>query len=476
MKPIPSSATDDTTLLARAWRLQLERIGTDARAILAQFDTPELQAMSNLFYDELQGDPRALRFLSSQQVQQRLKPSMQRWLRDLLRATVADVDTLVATNHRVGQVHARIDIPVDLVARGMRVLRRHLCQRIVAAGHPPQATHAALIGLNTSMDIAIEGMTLAYADAHDRSARTEAAYRLFSLVQNVGTERERQRALLLDWENTLLYSLAGHDESPESLQLSSSEFGLWFVHKGIPSFGENAETQRISELVSGIDTHLRASPYGALGREALQAIRSDLAAIRHLLAMLFERIGELDAGSDALTNLLNRRFLPPVLRREMELANRTGRAFALIAMDLDHFKQVNDEHGHDIGDRVLQHLAALLDQHTRGSDYVFRLGGEEFLVVVVAVTDKQALGIAEGLRHHLATSPVTLPNGQALPITASFGVALFNGDPDYERLMARSDAAMYEAKRAGRNRVQLASDDVAPAVRRSPESRISPYG
>ena len=179
--------------------------------------------------------------------------------------------------------------------------------------------------------------------------------------------------------------------------------------------------------------------------------------------LLFERIGELDAGSDALTNLLNRRFLPTVLRREIELATRNRTPFSLLLLDLDHFKAINDGHGHDAGDRALQHVAGLLGQLTRGSDYLFRYGGEEFVVVLVAASESQATVIAESLRRQIAQSPVALANGQVLALTASIGVAGHDGHPDYERLMARADAAMYEAKRSGRNRVVVASADLQEA-------------
>ncbi|PAM39216.1 diguanylate cyclase, partial [Acinetobacter baumannii] len=114
--------------------------------------------------------------------------------------------------------------------------------RLRADAHDNDTAFAAIDCLSAIMDIAMEGMTLAYTHARERSSRTDAAYRLFSLVQNVSTERERQRALLLDWENNLLYTLAGHAAGADNASLATSEFGLWFTHKGIPSFGESSET------------------------------------------------------------------------------------------------------------------------------------------------------------------------------------------------------------------------------------------
>ncbi|MER2176956.1 MAG: diguanylate cyclase, partial [Stenotrophomonas maltophilia] len=192
------------------------------------------------------------------------------------------------------------------------MLKHRLFDRIIAQAEESATAFAAIHCLSASMDIALEGMTLAYTHARERSSRTDAAYRLFSLMQNVSTERERQRALLLDWENALLYAMASQNAEAELTGLARSEFGLWFTHKGIPSFGESSETGQVGALIAVVDTQLQealAHADFAARFGALQAIRERLAQIRTLMGMLFERIGELDAGSDALTNLLNRRFL-----------------------------------------------------------------------------------------------------------------------------------------------------------------------
>jgi len=449
--------------LAMAWGQTLAQTPADAAALLAGLSAASPPELAYHFYDVLLEDPRASRFLSHDQVRLRLKPAMQRWLQQILTATPDSINALVAAQRVIGDVHARVGIPVDLVARGARVLKHRLFDLIIAQADDSATAYAAIHCLSASMDIALEGMTLAYTHARERSSRTDAAYRLFSLVQNVSTERERQRALLLDWENALLYAMASQNADAQLTGLAQSEFGLWFTHKGIPSFGESSETGQVGALVSAVDTHLRealAHADFAARFSALQGIRERLAQIRTLMGMLFERIGELDAGSDALTNLLNRRFLPTVLRREIELANSTQTPFSLLLLDLDHFKAINDAHGHDGGDRALQHVAALLGQLTRGSDYLFRYGGEEFVVVLVAATAAQAEVIAENLRKHIAQSPVHLANGQRLALTTSIGVAAHDGHPDYERLMARADAAMYQAKKRGRNQVVLASDDL----------------
>ncbi len=458
----PPQLDDASQPLAEAWQHCLQQAGPAATALLHAAATDAPPALAQRFYEVLLQDGRARRFLSHDQVKQRLQPAMQRWLVQLLTTDADGIAATVASQRVIGDVHARVGIPVDLVTRGARVLKHELFVRLRDDAPDSATAFAAIDCLSAIMDIAMEGMALAYTHARERSTRADAAYRLFSLVQNVGTERERQRALLLDWENALLYALAGHVQASESASLATSEFGLWFTHKGIPSFGESSETQQVGQLMARIDGNLQRASHDTPAQRlaVLPAIREDLAAIRTLMTLLFERIGELDAGSDALTNLLNRRFLPTVLRREIELATRNRTPFSLLLLDLDHFKAINDGHGHDAGDRALQHVAGLLGQLTRGSDYLFRYGGEEFVVVLVAASESQATVIAESLRRQIAQSPVALANGQALSLTASIGVAGHDGHPDYERLMARADAAMYEAKRSGRNRVVVASADL----------------
>ncbi len=467
----PSPADNDDHGLAAAWRRSLADAGPDAARVLSAVAATEGAAMAVHFYQVMMDDTRASRLLSHDQVRTRLQPAMQRWVSDLLHATPDNVEGLIAAQRMIGDVHARVGIPVDLVTRGTRVLKQRLFRSIATLAGHGEAAHAAVASLTASFDIALEGMTLAYSNARERSTRTDAAYRLFSLVQNVGTERERQRALLLDWENTLLYALASQCDTLGFQSLARSEFGLWLTHKGIPSFGESAETRQACSLVAEVDLVLQQ----ALREEGdpraraaqLQDIRTRVGQIRNLLGMLFERIGELDAGCDALTNLLNRRFLPTVLRREIDLAEKSQGSFAVLLLDLDHFKAINDAHGHEAGDRALQHVAGILGQLTRGSDYVFRYGGEEFVVVLVAVDEPQALAIAGNLCRRVSESPVALADGGSLDITASIGVALHDGHPDYERVMARADAAMYQAKKRGRNCVVLADATLPDAPGRA---------
>ena len=162
------------------------------------------------------------------------------------------------------------------------------------------------------------------------------------------------------------------------------------------------------------------------------------------------------ATQDFLTGLLNRRETFRRLDEELQRSRRLATPFSVLLLDLDHFKQVNDVHGHSAGDLVLQAVAAALRQGVRPYDLCCRYGGEEFLVILPETALEDAAGIAERLRRDIENLKITAAKETALQITASIGAAALLGHETIDQLIARADEAMYNAKSSGRNRVCLA--------------------
>jgi two-component system, cell cycle response regulator len=156
------------------------------------------------------------------------------------------------------------------------------------------------------------------------------------------------------------------------------------------------------------------------------------------------------ANTDHVTRLLNRRGGQQAIARETSRARRDRTPLSFVLLDIDHFKKVNDTHGHAVGDRVLTHVSALVSKAIRGYDLAVRWGGEEFLVVLPGVPRLKALVVAERVRMAVSTLAVQdLP-----PVTISAGVAeLMPTDTSAEAAIARADEALYRAKSTGRNRV-----------------------
>lgn len=154
--------------------------------------------------------------------------------------------------------------------------------------------------------------------------------------------------------------------------------------------------------------------------------------------------------TDRLTGLYNRLKLDAVLAAELQRAGRFGQAFSIVLLDLDHFKAVNDRHGHPVGDQVLLALADLLRHHGRRTDSVGRWGGEEFLIICPHTDAAGALTLGENLRQAMRARDFPVVGRQ----TASFGVTTYQSGDQEKDLLARADAALYEAKRLGRDRVE----------------------
>jgi diguanylate cyclase (GGDEF)-like protein len=163
---------------------------------------------------------------------------------------------------------------------------------------------------------------------------------------------------------------------------------------------------------------------------------------------------EKQALVDGLTGLANRRAASDALHAEAARAERLQTPLSVVLVDLDGFKDVNDAHGHAVGDAVLRALAEVLRETLRESDIAGRWGGEEFLLLLPGADEEGAVQLAERVRNGLATCRI--PGVPDLRVTASFGVAEYAGETNTEQLLAAADDALYRAKRGGKNRVERA--------------------
>ncbi|MEM9704745.1 MAG: diguanylate cyclase, partial [Pseudomonadota bacterium] len=197
-----------------------------------------------------------------------------------------------------------------------------------------------------------------------------------------------------------------------------------------------------NELIARVSTQIRRKRY-------IDQLRSSLQASLEM------------AVTDQLTGLYNRRYLASHLSAMFDRAYWTGKPLAIMIMDLDHFKSINDTYGHDAGDRVLQEFAERIRGSIRGIDLACRYGGEEFLIAMPD-TDKRFAGlVAERLRQEVEASKVQLNGGRdTLNVTVSIGIASSEDGPNEDnaqKLIKRADEALYEAKSGGRNRVQYSA-------------------
>lgn len=173
-----------------------------------------------------------------------------------------------------------------------------------------------------------------------------------------------------------------------------------------------------------------------------------------------ERLEQL-ATIDPLTGVQNRRAMNEELGEAMAHAERTGMSYALVMMDIDHFKKINDTYGHGVGDGVLVDLVTRVQQSTRKSDQLFRYGGEEFVLLLPGVDGAGLSAVMNNLQH-IVRKKVKHPDGA---ISASFGVAILRHSEQVSNWLDRADSALYEAKQMGRDRVVFSGKTPEPAAK-----------
>ncbi|MCK6413580.1 MAG: GGDEF domain-containing protein [Azonexus sp.] len=224
-----------------------------------------------------------------------------------------------------------------------------------------------------------------------------------------------------------------HNDNRYRLHDCDSTNGTWLNHRRVGA--EGVELQREDRIVVG-DTELKFLPHDA----------AELEYLRRLEAL---------AHTDAITQVFNKGHIGELMDSEFNRARRQGQGFSLLVIDLDHFKLINDNHGHDAGDHVLLEVAQLLKGEVAAIGGILgRFGGEEFVVVLSDTDAARASAHAEKLRAAVAARPLAY-EGNPIPLTASIGVATASRACEHVReLFRRADAGVYRAKREGRNCVR----------------------
>ncbi|MDX5541241.1 GGDEF domain-containing protein [Escherichia coli] len=422
------------------WTGLVEQADPPIRAKAAEIAVAHAHYLSIEFYRIVRIDPHAEEFLSNEQVERQLKSAMERWIINVLSAQVDDVERLIR------------------VSGAEKILYPVIFSSNYSAAEKLQVYHFSI----NSIDIAMEVMTRAFTFSDSSASKEDENYRIFSLLENAEEEKERQIASILSWEIDIIYKVLLDSDLGSSLPLSQADFGLWFNHKGRHYFSGIAEVGHISRLIQDFDgifnqtmRNTRNLNNRSLRVKFLLQIRNTVSQIITLLRELFEEVSRHEVGMDVLTKLLNRRFLPTIFKREIAHANRTGTPLSVLIIDVDKFKEINDTWGHNTGDEILRKVSQAFYDNVRSSDYVFRYGGDEFIIVLTEASENETLRTAERIRSRVEKTKLKAANGEDIALSLSIGAAMFNGHPDYERLIQIADEALYIAKRRGRNRVEL---------------------
>lgn len=200
---------------------------------------------------------------------------------------------------------------------------------------------------------------------------------------------------------------------------------------------------------------IRIAPVREVGQQFVVAVEiHSSSSPRYAMRQRLEELQEL-AMHDPLTGIANRRFVEINLSARLEELKRYGFDFSVLFIDADNFKQINDSHGHTVGDRILKMISATIANSLRSFDIIGRWGGEEFVVLLINTNETHLFSLADRLRRLVEKSALTLDNGDVLKVTVSVGASAAHNSDTVDSLIERADKLMFESKRRGRNLVSV---------------------
>ncbi|MRA03405.1 diguanylate cyclase [Acinetobacter lwoffii] len=452
--------------LAEQWEQICQNYSSDDLLHAFHFIQDHSLILVEEFYKNMLIEKESAEFFSDDLIQQRLRDTLNAWLLESFSVGInkryADA---VQKQAMVGHVHARVGIPSWLIMRGVREIERKMFELLDENPHHSMLTTCSYIV--QIMGFATEVMCRSYEAKTAMNQEIKHSYRVFSAMQDVAVQKDKQRSSLLDWENELMFKVFSEHEKLNHPMLSKSEFGLWFIHKASYAFTGSDQVDLIIERIYQVDELNQeimdcTDKNNMLG--LIQQIRDLNREIQLLVDQLFQVAEYIESGNDSLTQLLNRRYLNTIISREITFSRKNHTPLSLLAIDADYFKSINDKFGHAAGDLALKFLAEALQKYSQGSDYAFRVGGEEFLLLLVDTDEKRALNIAESIRKYIENGMINSAQGQQFKFTVSIGRVLYDGHPDYQRFLNAADSALYMAKNNGRNRVYMAHQSLNPVA------------
>jgi|GEM_PF-757171 len=429
---------------------------------------PQSEDIVNQFYRVLLNNTAAIKFLNHDTVKSRLRLTLAQWLIDTFsfRSQSDELETYYQYQLEIGRIHARIDLPMSLVNYGMSLIKTHVMLALKNSKLKRDDLADMLILAMHVLDWSLAVIGESYEHDMVANEKNAQSLKMHISAQNLAFDYERLCTSLSEWMRKLLLQIAQNKYDP-SLQstIRHSNFGLWISHKAHLFLAGRPELSVLITLVDNIDEEMRQLAIH-IHQKNSTSIDSTLGNLNDyisktiwVLGNIAKDIFEEENGRDPLTHLFNRRYLETVMRHETVYSLENGILFGTLIIDIDFFKRINDMHGHSGGDCILEQLAEVLTQQVRGGDFVFRLSGEEFLIVLADVDQTIIHRVAEKVRSAIANYPFKL-NEKHVSVTVSIGTAIHDRHPDFNRTIQRAKEALADAKENGKNQVVSAPQDL----------------
>jgi len=306
-------------------------------------------------------------FLSSELVEDRLQSALSDWIHLVLAPKNLDDITALDLRHKsIGQVHARINVDMDLVSKAMMVLKNSFYNGLMKQN---EVNKELILLVQNIMDYALIRINSAYFEDYEDISHQSQVLNNHLSTMDFALEIQQMRTELHRWFSNCLIT-------GKVSQVQETEFALWVRHKLPLAVQDKKSILNIDHLLEQLEKHL--SGMELLETERLQEAKDVINTLSWNLQEISKQLLQTSEKKDPLTNVYNRRFLDTILVQETLRAQRMQKNHSLVMLDVDHFKKINDQFGHDIGDEVLASIGQTINESIRVSDFAFRFGGEEF--------------------------------------------------------------------------------------------------
>lgn len=422
---------------------------------------PFTEEIAANFYLAMLGVRGSKEYLGNELVAARLKEAFSQWVcRVFILRGEVELESYIEEQLQIGQVHARINLPPHLFNCSIRILKQLInsCLRkgdISLKDYNSISTYAGML-----IDVSTSLMNESFFGEIVIGERKSQSMQMHMTGGELALKCEQLKTELFSWFATILGLFREGNIIDVSAvpSCSHSGVGLWINHKATMFFPDSSAVTKLQKKITLLDKQVEKIIFIYQENELNEAnneinkLEDLVKEAMFLLSLLVEQSIAMDSGRDTLTRLFNRRYLETVLQKETHFCMVNNKTYILLLLDIDHFKKVNDTYGHDAGDRVLEQMGELLGQELRAGDFVFRYGGEEFLILLTEMKLEYIAPIAEKILKNVRSHQFKIGKEEIISCTISIGIAAHQGLPDYSRVISNADKALYEAKESGRNK------------------------
>lgn len=399
-----------------------------------------IPVLVNRYYELLMSREETAKFLTNELVENRLQTALGEWLSFMLSPKTEDeIDQAVQRLKQIGQVHARINVEMSLVSEAMMIIKNSLFNGLTEEANYNKEI-IRLVG--NILDYSLIHINQIYFTNFNQIEHQSHVLRNNLSNMDFALEIEQMRNALNEW---LTHGLVQKKFTP----ICETDFALWIKHKLSIVVSDEEGFQQVEALLNQI-TNLIEN----ISTSSEQDLRALTQTVKDLSWNLSEHSKRLVANAekkDPLTKLYNRRFIDSIFLQQTMRAQKFQVNYSVIMIDIDHFKTVNDNYGHDAGDRVLTKFGEIISHNIRVSDFAFRFGGEEFLILVTECSAQKATHIVDKISKELKEQSFPINDDFDFHVTLSAGIAEFDGQPDYEHTIKKADKALYQSKENGRD-------------------------